>query len=78
MEDQKEIDEQAVDAFAAAMKQRLAEKRAAGYGGWHDPQQCSIERLIDGLIRAKIKNNLIDMANYVMMIHQRLAKAEEV
>lgn len=77
MEDQKEIDEQAVDAFAAAMKQRLAEKRAAGYGGWHDPEQCPLSRLYEGLRRARVTGDIINEANYAMMIFQRLTKAAD-
>lgn len=64
-------DDLAVDRFAAAMKAKLAEKRAQGYGGWDDPSDCTLEHLNDLLIKHIAKGDPIDVGNFAMMIHQR-------
>ncbi|NKJ34140.1 hypothetical protein [Rhizobium sp. SG570] len=64
-------DYSAVDRFANAMKAKLAKKRAEGYGGWDDPDECTIEHLSKLLIRHALKGDPIDVANFAMMIHQR-------
>ena len=68
-------DDIAVDDFtahvAAAMKAKLAKKRAKGYGGWHDPAQCSVEYLSRLLRKHVEKGDPIDVANFAMMLHQR-------
>lgn len=74
-------DDLAVDRFAAAMKDKLAQKRAEGYGGWDDPEQCSIEYLSNMLINHARKGDPVDVGNFAMMIHQRealIATGEEV
>lgn len=64
-------DDTAVDRFAAAMKAKLAAKRADGRGGWDDKTQCSQQFLSD-LLRAHVdKGDPVDVANFAMMLHQR-------
>jgi hypothetical protein len=65
------IDDNAVDAFATAMKTKLAQKRAEGRGGWHDPKQCSITYLEKLLHEHYRKGDVLDLANFCMMLHQR-------
>lgn len=64
-------DDAAVDRFAAAMKAKLAAKRADGRGGWGDKAQCSQQFLSD-LLRGHVdKGDPVDVANFAMMLHQR-------
>lgn len=64
-------DDAAVDRFAAAMKAKLAAKRADGRGGWDDKDQCSQQFLSD-LLRGHVdKGDTVDVANFAMMLHQR-------
>ncbi|WP_064297644.1 hypothetical protein [Ralstonia solanacearum] len=67
-----------VDATAAAMKQRLAEKRAAGYRGWNDPNECYIENLAVMLHRSLRQGKALDVANFAMMLHRRNAAPAEI
>lgn len=64
-------DDLAVDRFALAMKEKLAQKRAEGRGGWDNPDECSVEWLSELLIRHIEKGDPIDVGNFAMMIHQR-------
>jgi len=64
-------DDIAVHLFAEKMRTRLAEKRAAGYRGWNDPNECTIERLRALYLRAVAKGDLVNVANYAMMLSQR-------
>lgn len=64
-------DDAAVDAFAAAMKTKLAQKRAEGRGGWEDKAQCSQDRLSLMLRGHVAKGDPVDVANFAMMLHQR-------
>ena len=64
-------DDLAVDRFAAAMKAKLAKKRAEGYGGWDNPEECTIEHLTLLLVSHLSKGDPIDIGNFAMMIHQR-------
>ena len=64
-------DDIAVDRFAAAMKAKLAQKRAEGRGGWDDPEQCSIALLSRLLVEHIDKGDPVDVGNLAMMIHQR-------
>lgn len=64
-------DDLAVDRFAIAMKAKLAEKRAQGYGGWDDPEDCTIAWLSELLRKHIDKGDPIDVGNFAMMIHQR-------
>ncbi len=64
-------DDLAVDAFAAAMKAKMAEARAKGRGGWEDPAQCTAEDLSRMLREHVEKGDARDVANFCMMLHQR-------
>lgn len=64
-------DDLAVDRFAAAMKAKLTEKRAQGYGGWDDPEDCTIGWLSELLRKHVDKGDPVDVGNFAMMIHQR-------
>ncbi len=64
-------DDVAVDAFAAAMKLKMADARAKGRGGWEDPAQCSAVDLTR-LLRAHVeKGDPRDVANFCMMLWNR-------
>ena len=64
-------DAAAVDAFSAAMKDKLAEARAKGRGGWQDKADCPQQRLSD-MLRAHVeKGDPRDVANFCMFLHQR-------
>ena len=64
-------DDAAVDRFAAAMKAKLAEKRAEGRGGWDDPEQCSTTYLAT-LLRGHVeKGDPLDVGNFAMMLWNR-------
>lgn len=67
-------DIEAVYDFVKQMCQRLAEKRAQGYFGWDDPNQCSVERLRARYFRAVAKGDLVNVANYAMMLTYRGAE----
>ncbi|MEW4985222.1 hypothetical protein [Stenotrophomonas geniculata] len=64
-------DDVAVDAFAAAMKAKMAAARAKGRGGWEDPAQCTAEDLSRMLRNHVEKGDPRDVANFCMMLHQR-------
>jgi hypothetical protein len=64
-------DDLAVDRFAATMKAKLAEKREQGYGGWDDPEDCTIGWLSELLRKHVDKGDPVDVGNFAMMIHQR-------
>lgn len=64
-------DDAAVDRFSAAMKAKLANKRAEGYGGWDDPAQCTAEHLSNLLRRSVLQGDPVDAANFAMMLQQR-------
>lgn len=64
-------DDEAVDRFASAMKEKLAAKRADGRGGWNDKTQCS-QKFLSDLLRGHVsKGDPLDVANFSMMLHQR-------
>lgn len=67
----KHPDDDAVDAFAAAMKAKLAEARTKGRGGWEDKQDCPQQRLSDMLRSHVEKGDPRDVANFCMFLHQR-------
>jgi len=69
-----EKDEAAVDRFAQAMKEKLAQARAKGRSGWDDPEACTPEDLAGMLVDHLYKGNVgsfEDVANFCMMLHQR-------
>lgn len=65
------LDDFAVKRFAAAMRAKLTDKRAEGYGGWDDPAKCSVLHLRHLLRRAVRKGDPVDVGNFAMMLHQR-------
>jgi len=69
--DDQHPDDLAVDAFAAAMKAKMAEARAKGRGGWEDPAQCTADDLSRMLRDHVEKGDARDVANFCMMLHQR-------
>lgn len=64
-------DDAAVDRFAAAMKEKLAQARAKGRGGWDNPAQCSVETLARMLVEHVTKGDPRDIANFAMMLYER-------
>jgi len=64
-------DDVAVDAFAAAMKSKLAKARAKGRGGWQDKVDCPHPLLSDMLRHHVEKGDPVDVANFCMFLHQR-------
>lgn len=64
-------DDAAVDAFAAALKEKLARSRAKGRGGWADPSAVSVIELARQLMEHTAKGDPIDVAAFAMMLHQR-------
>ncbi len=65
------LDDAAVDRFAAAMKEKMAEARAKGRSGWDDPEQCSTENLSRMLVEHVAKGDPRDVANFCMMLWNR-------
>ena len=65
------VDDVAVNRFAAQMKDRMARNRAEGRAGWHDTALCCAEFLSLKLWGSLYRGELIDAANYLMMLHQR-------
>ncbi len=64
-------DNAAVDAMAVAMKAKLKLKRDEGYYGWDDPEQCPMDRLAKLLVEHVPKGDVVDIANFCMMIFCR-------
>ena len=64
-------DDLAVDAFSAAMKAKLAQKRDEGRGGWDNPEACTIEFLVRILHRHIWKGDPVDIGNICMMLWNR-------
>ncbi len=64
-------DNEAVDRFAAAMKAKLAKKRAEGRGGWQKKTECSQSELSRMLFEHVMKGDPVDIGNLAMMLHQR-------
>ena len=64
-------DDLAVDRFAAAMKEKLAKKRAEGRGGWERKDECTAEFLSELLRGHVAKGDPLDVGNLAMMLHQR-------
>lgn len=63
-------DDLAVDRFAAAMKAKLAQKRAEGRGGWDGPL-CDAD-ILSRMLREHVeKGDPVDVGNFAMMLHQR-------
>ncbi|WP_229636545.1 hypothetical protein ACTACN_12830 [Pseudomonas syringae] len=71
---------QAVDAFAAAMKTKLAKARAKGRHCWCESwvQDKQLAELMVGHIPKGNAGNFEDIANFAMMLHQRGADPMEL
>jgi hypothetical protein len=67
-------DDLAVDAFAVAMKAKLAKKRDEGRGGWERPDECPPGRLSALLLSHLEKGDPVDIANFAMMLWHRCEK----
>jgi predicted HAD superfamily Cof-like phosphohydrolase len=65
-------DDDAVDNFAEAMKDKLAKKRADGRGGWEDSTDATMRARLSSMLRDHVmKGDPVDVANLAMMLHQR-------
>ena len=65
---QEDIDNEAVDKLAQAMKNKLAEKREQGYHGW---ATCKHGDLVQLLINHVDKGDPIDVANFCAFLFAR-------
>ena len=64
-----DADETGVDRFTEAMRRKLTKKRKEGRGGWNN--DCRIELLLAMLHEHAIKGDMVDIANFAMMIWNR-------
>ncbi len=64
-------DDIAVDWFADALKEKLAEQRAKGYDRWEDTIRCPTERLQAMLVDHVGKGDPVDVGNFAMMLWNR-------
>lgn len=71
--DEAKYDEEVIDAFATAMKAKMALKRAQGRGGWSSKGNCGVTgaELSEQLREHVEKGNPIDVANYCFMLWAR-------
>jgi hypothetical protein len=60
-----------VARFTDAMTDKLSRKRDEGREGWNDPDECSIEDLCVMLADHIKKGDMVDIANFCMMIWNR-------
>jgi hypothetical protein len=66
-------DDYAVLKFSNALREKLTKVREDGRYGWEDPNQCStmfLRYLLESEMEKPIID-LVDVANYCMMLHQR-------
>ena len=64
-------DDLAADAFAVALKEKLADARAKGRAGWNGDEPGMQQRL-SNMLRAHVeKGDPRDVANFAMFLHQR-------
>ncbi|HEX8552150.1 MAG TPA: hypothetical protein VF681_11425 [Abditibacteriaceae bacterium] len=68
-------DNAAIDAFAAALKYKMAASRAKGRSGWNDPLLCGDDLLRNLLAASVAKGDPIDVGNFAMMLFTRQARA---
>lgn len=68
---EKHPDDDAVDRFAAALKEKLAVARAKGRGGWQDKDRVSEEELTDMLFGRLWKGDPRDVANFCLFLWER-------
>lgn len=60
-----EIDSRKVGEFAVAMTRKMEKKRKDGYEGW---QTCNLDRILLSLFEHMQKGDMLDVANYAMMV----------
>lgn len=65
------FDEDAVLSFGAAMSNAMASARNRGKSGWESPATCSTNKLRALLFRSLARGELVDVANYAMMLWAR-------
>lgn len=73
-------DDLAVDRFACAMKNKLAEGRAKGLHSWDQPwvNNEQLAELLVGHLQKNNTGNFEDVANFAMMLHQRGANPNQL
>jgi hypothetical protein len=74
-------DDLAVNRFSKEMKLKLCQARKKGRGGWDDPSLCStgyIAELFIGHLQKNNDGNFLDLANLLMMLHERGADPVEL
>jgi hypothetical protein len=64
-------DDTAVLNFSKAMRDKMKRSRENGRYGWDDPTLCSSEYLAALLYSAVDRGDVVDIANFCMMLHQR-------
>lgn len=64
-------DDVAVDTFAQAMKNKMAQMREKGASGWNNESICATEYLARCLIYSITKGDPVDIANFAMMLFNR-------
>jgi hypothetical protein len=64
-------DDLAVVAFSEVMRAKMKVSREKGRYGWDDPTLCSSEYLAALLYSHVDKGDVVDIANFCMMLHQR-------
>lgn len=64
-------DDTAVDLFSEAMKEKLAQKREEGRGGWENKEVCSVGFLASLLHGHMRKGDPVDIGNIAMMLWSR-------
>ena len=74
-------DDRAVNRFAKQMKFKLWQARQKGRSGWDNPIECSTEylaKLFVGHLQKYNDGNFLDLANLLMMLHERGADPVEL
>jgi len=64
-------DQRGVLNFSGAMLEKLHDKRNEGRGGWHDQYECTMKDLKQMLKEHIKKGDMVDIANFAMMIWNR-------
>ena len=64
-------DDEAVDRFAAVLKDKLTVARAKGRGGWQDKAEVTADELTDMLVGHLWKGDPRDVANFCMFLWER-------
>ena len=67
------VDDLALDAFQAAMREKLGQARQRGRSGWNDPERCDVHYLAQLLLEQVERPTAdpVDIANFAMFLHQR-------